>query len=151
MAVFYPNSSQPMREAGLGSPPCRVRPWRLSCSFLSGIRLSAVSVPLSGTKFAGPLVALHLLLSLSRALLSLRLTGRGLFTALFVSLSVGNAQAELPLWRQGAARAGAATVCISLNKGSAPGLGLWSKSAPEGLLVPQALSPAETSSLEGRM
>lgn len=63
--------------------------------FLSGIHLSAVSVPLSGTKFAGPLVALHLPLSLSRALLSFSLTGRGLFTALFISLSVGKAQAEL--------------------------------------------------------
>lgn len=114
-----------------------MRLWRFSGSFLSGIRLSAVSVPLGGTKFAGPLVALHLPLSLSRALLSLSLTGRGLFTALFISLSVGNAQAELPLGRQVSARAGAATVCISLNKGSASGLGRLSVLAPEGPTGPQ--------------
>lgn len=114
MALPYPHPCQSRGEAGLGPPPLRVRPWRLSCSFLSGIRLSAVSVPLSGTKFAGPLVALHLPLSLSRALLSFSLTGRGLFTALFISLSVGNAQAELPLGRQVAARVGRSSHSLHL-------------------------------------
>lgn len=139
MVVFCPHPLQ----LGLGAfgggrlgIPCRVGPWRFSCSFLSGTSLSAVSVPLRGTKFAGPFVALHLLLSLSRALLSFRLTGRGLFTALFISFSVGNAQAELPLGREVAARAGAAVPSHSLyllNKSSVPGLGLCSIATSEGL------------------
>lgn len=142
----------PADGGGRFGVPRRVRPWRFSCSFLSGVRLSAVSVPLSGTKFAGPLAALHLPLSLPRALLSFSLTGKGLFTALFISLSVGNTQAELPTGETGSSEGWREQpVCISLNKGSAPGLGLRSKPAPEGLPAPQALSPAEIGSLEGRM
>lgn len=104
----------PADGGGRFGVPRRVRPWRFSCSFLSGVRLSAVSVPLSGTKFAGPLAALHLPLSLPRALLSFSLTGKGLFTALFISLSVGNTQAELPLGRQVAVRAGGSSQSASL-------------------------------------